>query len=100
LLPSFLTEQALRQAEHDCQPAAAMLYFHPWEFDPRQVRLPLGRLTRWRTYAGIYRSRSRLCALLQGRHFERAKDVATQLQRIWSTLPSYRLNPRQAPLRV
>ena len=37
-----------------------MLYFHPWEFDPEQQRLPLSRLNRFRTYVGIHRSRARL----------------------------------------
>jgi hypothetical protein len=60
-----------------------MLYFHPWEFDPRQARLPLGRLSRFRTYVGMYRSRARLAAFL-GRQsrpvFARAVDVARELK--------------------
>jgi polysaccharide deacetylase family protein (PEP-CTERM system associated) len=38
----------------------SMLYFHPWEFDPDQPRLPLSRLSSWRTYVGI---RHNLCRL-------------------------------------
>ena len=30
-----------------------MLYFHPWEFDPDQPRLPLKALSRFRTYVGL-----------------------------------------------
>ncbi|MFL5245607.1 MAG: polysaccharide deacetylase family protein [Gemmataceae bacterium] len=56
--------------------AVATLYFHPWEFDPDQVRLPLGRLSRFRTYVGINSSRRRLAMLLAGYDFKRACDVA------------------------
>lgn len=58
-----------------------MLYFHPWEFDPDQPRLPLGRFARWRTYVGVGKSSARLDRLL-GRYRERfcrAIDVATTL---------------------
>src|SRR5262249_3702607 len=44
LLPLLCLNRALRQIQRKCSPAVAMLYFHPWEFDPEQARLPLGRL--------------------------------------------------------
>jgi hypothetical protein len=50
LFPLFLTEWALRQMSRACSPPVATLYFHPWEFDPEQRRLPLGRLNSFRTY--------------------------------------------------
>src|SRR5207248_1508972 len=53
LFPLWLMERALRQVARTCQPAVAMLYFHPWEFDPGQPRLPLGLLSRFRTYVGL-----------------------------------------------
>jgi len=59
-----------------------VLYFHPWEFDPQQQRLPLGRLSRFRTYVGIASSGARLLALLAllaGRLFTRAIDLVGQL---------------------
>jgi hypothetical protein len=58
----------------------AMLYFHPWEFDPDQQRLPLGRLSRFRTYVGINRSRHRLASLLAEYQFARACDVAREFE--------------------
>jgi polysaccharide deacetylase family protein (PEP-CTERM system associated) len=82
LLPLFLLEHALRQVQGNCHPSVAMLYFHPWEFDPRQTRLPLKGLNRFRTYVGIYRSRARLAALLSRQRsysFARAVDVARRL---------------------
>ena len=82
LFPLLLLKAALRQLRRDCDPPAAVLYFHPWEFDPQQQRLPLGRLNRFRTYVGIARSGRRLRALLAGRLFTRAVDLAGQLGQI------------------
>jgi len=79
LFPLFLLERALRQAERDCSPPVATLYFHPWEFDPDQERLPLSPLNRFRTYVGLHRSRLRLTTLLAKHRFVRAIDVAKQL---------------------
>jgi hypothetical protein len=79
LFPLWLLERTLRQVARTCHPAVAMLYFHPWEFDTEQQRLPLGRLSRCRTYVGIPRTRGRLTALLGRHRFARAVDVARQL---------------------
>jgi polysaccharide deacetylase family protein (PEP-CTERM system associated) len=70
-----------------------MLYFHPWEFDPGQPKLPLGRLSRWRTYVGVKSSERRLGSLLKryaGR-FRRAVDVATDLEASRDQLPTFNL---------
>lgn len=91
LFPLFLTRWALRQAQHQCMPPVAMLYFHPWEFDPDQAHLPLAPLTRFRTYVGISRSKARLLSLLRGYHFSRAVDVAKHLDHDWSSLPCFNL---------
>jgi len=70
-----------------------MLYFHPWEFDPGQPKLPLGRLSRFRTYVGIGSSAQRLGSLLKryaGR-FRRAIDVAAELEPKRAELPRFTL---------
>jgi polysaccharide deacetylase family protein (PEP-CTERM system associated) len=89
LFPLFLTRWAIRQAEEGCRPAVANLYFHPWEFDPEQERLPLGGLSRFRTYVGIRRSRGRLAALLARYAFSRAIDVARETRPTLGSLPSF-----------
>jgi hypothetical protein len=66
-----------------------MLYFHPWEFDPDQVRLPLRGLSRYRTYVGLKRTRGRLTDLLTRFRFSRAVDVAEELNRCSDGLPTY-----------
>jgi polysaccharide deacetylase family protein (PEP-CTERM system associated) len=91
LFPLLFTEWALRQTQRNCQPAIANLYFHPWEFDPEQERLPLGYLSRFRTYVGIERSRARLTALLSRHRFARAADVARDLQPVAAMLPRFEL---------
>jgi hypothetical protein len=68
------------------------LYFHPWEFDPDQPRLPLRGLNRWRTYVGIRRTRDRLRKLLSRHTFRRAVDVARELQVQRETLPRFALS--------
>ena len=89
LFPLFCTESAIRQSERQCQPSVAMLYFHPWEFDPEQERLPLGRVAGFRTYVGIGRSRRRLAALLARHRFARAVDVARGLKPVLGSLTTF-----------
>jgi polysaccharide deacetylase family protein (PEP-CTERM system associated) len=91
LLPLFLLDQAVRQLATECHPAVVMLYFHPWEFDARQARLPLRLLSRFRTYVGLFRSRARFAALLAKYRFERAVDVAVRLDRQRDALPAMSL---------
>jgi polysaccharide deacetylase family protein (PEP-CTERM system associated) len=79
LFPLFLTRWAVRQTLAATSPPVAMLYFHPWEFDVEQRRLPLRRLARFRTYVGIGQTRERLTALLGRYAFARAVDVARRL---------------------
>jgi polysaccharide deacetylase family protein (PEP-CTERM system associated) len=89
LLPPFLLGWALAQTARAGTPPVAVLYFHPWEFDPDQPRLPLQWLKGFRTYVGLTRSRPRLRTLLGRHRFVRAGDVARQLSD--ATLPRFDL---------
>ncbi|MCI0379421.1 MAG: polysaccharide deacetylase family protein [Gemmataceae bacterium] len=89
LFPLVLLRAALRQIDTGLKPPVAMLYFHPWEFDPQQERLPLGRLSSFRTYVGIGRSRARLMQLMSGLRYVRAAEVAKHLDQHWNVLPAY-----------
>jgi len=98
LLPLFLLEYALRHAPAGCDPSVTMLYFHPWEFDPQQARLPLTPWSRFRTYVGMHRSRPRLMTLLSwgSRYvFVRAMDAAQMLD--GQELPAFDL-VRECPM--
>ena len=70
-----------------------MLYFHPWEFDADQPKLPLNRLSRWRTYVGISQSLQRLRSLLvQYRQNScRAIDFVEQLRSTQQKLSRFQL---------
>jgi polysaccharide deacetylase family protein (PEP-CTERM system associated) len=80
LLPLYLLKWGLKQVRRHLRPPVAMLYFHPWEFDLEQARLPLARLHRVRTYVGLSKTRARLTKLLayprEKETFARAADVA------------------------
>jgi polysaccharide deacetylase family protein (PEP-CTERM system associated) len=92
LFPLWVMEAGLRQLGRS-EPGVGMLYFHPWEFDPDQPRLPLGRVARFRTYVGMGKSSARLGRLL-ARHrgrFRRAADVAAELAAVRDRLPRYRI---------
>jgi polysaccharide deacetylase family protein (PEP-CTERM system associated) len=90
LLPLALMERAIRQARRQCRPAVVTLYFHPWEFDPGQPKLPLRGLNRLRTYVGLGRSRGRLSDLLTRHAFARAVDIARELAEGHPDLPVFR----------
>jgi polysaccharide deacetylase family protein (PEP-CTERM system associated) len=89
LLPFPLMKMALSLSRRDPRSGATVLYFHPWEFDPDQPRLPLTRLSRFRTYVGIRHSQRRLTRLLAGYPFMRAVDLARRLQERRETLPRF-----------
>jgi polysaccharide deacetylase family protein (PEP-CTERM system associated) len=89
LFPPAVMRAGLRQAGWAAGPNVAMLYFHPWEFDPDQPRLPLGRLSRWRTYVGVTKTTARLERLLRGYPFRRAIDVVWELRA--EDLPRFRV---------
>jgi polysaccharide deacetylase family protein (PEP-CTERM system associated) len=91
LFPLFLTEWAMRQTGRAGPSSVATLYFHPWEFDPEQAQLPLGRLGRFRTYVGLRRTRGRLASLLARYRFQRAVDVVEQLDHYREDLPCFAL---------
>jgi polysaccharide deacetylase family protein (PEP-CTERM system associated) len=91
LLPLRVLEWTIDQVQRTCRPAVVMLYFHPWEFDPQQPRLPLRGLDRFRTYVGSGRTRGRLAALLPNYRFARAVDAAGRLERHGEDLPCFRL---------
>jgi len=99
LLPLAILEHALRHAPAANHSSISMLYFHPWEFDPQQARLPMKPLGRFRTYFGIHWSRLRLTELLSRRArytFIRARDAVALLER--RRLPEFDLVLDRPPL--
>ncbi|MBI1879482.1 MAG: DUF3473 domain-containing protein [Chloroflexi bacterium] len=63
LFPLWITRQAIRHLNAQGHPA--VIYLHPWEFDPDQPRIPgAPLLSRFRHYVNIHKTESRLQALL------------------------------------
>lgn len=91
LLPWWLMRRALKLAGRDQATPNPVLYFHPWEFDPGQPRLPLQRLNRFRTYTGIRSSRQRFEKLLGSFPFCRMMDLVPRLEERRASLPRFPL---------
>jgi polysaccharide deacetylase family protein (PEP-CTERM system associated) len=91
LFPLFMMKAGLRQAARSASPQVGMLYFHPWEFDPGQPRLPLKKLARWRTYVGVRRTTGRLANLLAEFPFRRAIDVVRDIRASGVELPRFKV---------
>ncbi|MFW6061564.1 MAG: XrtA system polysaccharide deacetylase [Planctomycetota bacterium] len=77
LLPVRVLARALQQNE--ARGLGGMMYLHPWEFDPHQPVLAMGRAGRWRHRVGLARTHKKLDWLL-GRH--RFADVRSSLDRL------------------
>lgn len=74
LFPLGITRHAIRHLNSQKNPA--VVYLHPWEFDPQQPRIrgaPL--LSRFRHYVNIAKTESRLRALLKEFKFAPVRDV-------------------------
>ncbi len=63
LLPLSLMKRGLRQAAVEKRPA--VLYFHPWEFDPGMPKMPLSATGRLRTYTGLKSAAKKLEHVIQ-----------------------------------
>ena len=64
LMPYGLSRWMLRRINH-ADRLTAVFYFHPWEIDPEQPRIPdISARTRFRHYVNIHRMEARLHRLL------------------------------------
>ena len=75
LAPYRLSRWAIRRVNAvDQRPA--IFYFHPWEIDPDQPRVPgTGLKTRFRHYVNLDKTESRLARLLHDFHWGRVDEV-------------------------
>ena len=75
LLPYALSRWMLQQVnQRDAQ--ATIFYFHPWEIDPDQPRVPgIDLKTRFRHYVNIGRTEQRLARLLDDFRWGRMDDI-------------------------
>lgn len=75
LLPYALSRWMIRRVnEHEGE--SAVFYFHPWEIDPAQPRIPgVGARTRFRHYVNLARMQPRLERLLGDFRWGRMDDI-------------------------
>jgi len=68
LFPLWITRQAIRRINNEGHPA--VIYLHPWEFDPEQPRITnVSWVSRFRHYVNLDKTEERLHVLLQEFHF-------------------------------
>jgi polysaccharide deacetylase family protein (PEP-CTERM system associated) len=68
LLPMTYTDRAI-EAIHEKEQQSVIVYFHPWEIDSEQPRIPGRWKSRLRHYTGLKRMENRLEELLKHRRF-------------------------------
>jgi polysaccharide deacetylase family protein (PEP-CTERM system associated) len=78
LYPYALTRRGLRQINAEGRPF--VVYLHPWELDPDQPRMPVGRLKAFRHYVNLDRTRKRLKHLVRDFPLGTLSDVFSLLQ--------------------
>jgi polysaccharide deacetylase family protein (PEP-CTERM system associated) len=88
LFPPAVMRGAVAQTDRSPS-GAAVLYFHPWEFDPGQPKLPVSRAGRFRTYVGISRARARFRRLLARYGSQPLIECVHALEQ--AELPAFRL---------
>ncbi|MFI4903849.1 MAG: XrtA system polysaccharide deacetylase [Burkholderiales bacterium] len=75
LMPYAMSRWLLRRVNQR-DGAAAIFYFHPWEIDPAQPRIPgIDARTRFRHYVNLNRTKARLARLLRDFAWSRVDDV-------------------------
>jgi len=74
LAPLAVTSWAIRKINHEGQPA--VIYLHPWEFDPQQPRVTSAALrSKFRHYVNLQHTEARLRKLLQQFSFAPLQDI-------------------------
>jgi len=79
LLPYSMTRWALRKInEQERQPF--IIYFHPWELDPDQPRIPAPLRSRLRHYTNLRGMQAKIERLLEDFRFSTVTDVCNRLR--------------------
>jgi polysaccharide deacetylase family protein (PEP-CTERM system associated) len=94
LLPYGWTRWGIRRV-NQVERRPVIFYLHPWEIDPDQPRLPVGRLSRLRHYRNLHLTAPRLEHLLRDFAFAPVADVLRD-----ATLTPATLSPASSPAAV
>ena len=75
LMPYAMSKWLIRRV-NEVDGQSAIFYFHPWELDPEQPRVPgIDAKTRFRHYVNLHRTEDRLRQLLRDFHWDRVDRV-------------------------
>jgi polysaccharide deacetylase family protein (PEP-CTERM system associated) len=88
LLPGGILRRCVAGRQRRRQPV--MIYVHPWELDPDQPRLPVGRWSAWRHRVNLHTTEAKLARLLSRFRFDTAAAVLEQV-RAQASLPVFDL---------
>lgn len=78
LLPYSVSRWLIRRVNRD-ERRPAIFYFHPWELDPEQPRVPgINAKVRFRHYVNLHRTEQRLRRLVKDFQWDRADRVFAQ----------------------
>ena len=89
MFPVRLIGRGLRLAEY--RRRSGMIYLHPWELDPAQPVLPMGRLGTFRHRVGLARTESKLRWLIERFRFCDVRQTLDRLNR--TTARTFRYGP-------
>jgi len=84
ILPFAFTKWALNRLERE-KGNAVVVYFHPWEIDPEQPRIPGPWKSRFRHYTGLKGMEGRLRRLMETRAFQPFRDLLHESDRVTGT---------------
>ena len=73
LFPYSLIKWGIRRINREGHPA--IIYLHPWEFDPERPRQSVPLLTRFRHYVNLRKTEKKLRALLEDFNFAPVREV-------------------------
>lgn len=86
LIPYFISKRALRYInKKEYKPA--MVYFHPWEIDPDQPRIPAKLRSRLRHYTNLSTMESKIEQLLRDFRFTTVTRTSEQLEDYCTSAP-------------
>ena len=78
LFPLKLIEWGIKRI-NDIEKQPAIIYMHPWEFDPAQPRMPVSRLSRFRHYVNLDSTENKLRHLIKNFKFTTLSKLSSQL---------------------
>lgn len=91
LLPAWMISKAL--SAWGRQGRCGMIYLHPWELDPHQPPLPMGRLALWRHRVNLHKTQHKLHYLLDKYSFTSASSQFDQMSQTVMEQFTYRPRP-------